>query len=92
MTKSTTLTPFFSPRAPLILETLPTKDYALLDSGEGRKLERYGAYMIERPEAQALWQKSAPHLWQQSDAIFTGNTEEEGMGRWVFPKKPLGEP
>ena len=30
-------------------------DYALLDSGHGCKLERYGAYSFVRPEAQALW-------------------------------------
>jgi 23S rRNA (cytosine1962-C5)-methyltransferase len=78
-------------RAPIILETKATADYALLDSGNGRKLEQYGAYVIERPEGQALWQPSAPKLWQNVDAIFTGNTEEEGVGRWVFPKKPLRE-
>lgn len=78
--------------APLILETKPSDDYALIDSGHGRKLERYGAYRIIRPEGQALW---APALtekdWQDVDAVFTGNTDEEGMGRWHFPKTPLGE-
>lgn len=77
---------------PLILETKPDDDYALIDSGHGRKLERYGPYRIIRPEGQALW---APALsqkdWQDVDAIFTGNTDEEGMGRWNFPKSPLGE-
>ena len=77
---------------PLILETLPTADYALIDSGNGRKLERYGQYLIERPEGQAIWQPAlAASEWAKADAIFTGNTEEEGMGRWQFPKKPLAE-
>jgi 23S rRNA (cytosine1962-C5)-methyltransferase len=77
---------------PLILETLPTADYALIDSGNGRKLERYGPCLIERPEGQAIWQPSlAASDWAKSDAIFTGNTEEEGIGRWQFPKKPLAE-
>jgi len=79
-------------QAPLILETCPSNDYALIDSGNGRKLERYGAYLIERPEAQALW---APCLdkqeWGKVDAIFTGNVDEEGLGRWHFPKRNLGE-
>lgn len=77
---------------PFILETLPTDDYALLDSGDGRKLELYGKYKIIRPEAQALW---APRLkaalWQEADAIFTGNIDEEGAGRWHFPKAQLAE-
>ena len=77
---------------PLILETKPTADYALIDSGNGRKLERYGSYLIERPEGQAIWQPAfASSEWAKADAIFTGNTEEEGMGRWQFPKKPLAE-
>ena len=67
-------------------------DYALIDSGNGRKLERYGQYLIERPEGQAIWQPSLPASeWAKADAVFTGNTEEEGMGRWQFPKKPLHE-
>ena len=77
---------------PLILETKSTADYALIDSGNGRKLERYGPYLIERPEGQAIWQPAlAASDWAKADAIFTGNTEEEGMGRWQFPKKPLAE-
>ena len=77
---------------PLILETLPTKDYALIDSGNGRKLEQYGPYRIERPEGQAIWLPALPaEEWAKTDAIFTGNTDEEGMGRWQFPKKALQE-
>ncbi|WP_311030391.1 class I SAM-dependent rRNA methyltransferase [Mesorhizobium koreense] len=79
-------------RLPLILEVSPNEDYALLDSGGGEKLEQYGPYRIVRPEGQAIWQKALPDReWQRADAIFTGNTDEEGMGRWRFPKTPLGE-
>lgn len=78
--------------APIILETGGSKDYALIDSGNGLKLERYGPYKIIRPEAQALWQPAlSQNDWLDVDAIFTGNTDEEGMGRWNFPKTPLGE-
>jgi 23S rRNA (cytosine1962-C5)-methyltransferase len=45
--------------APLILETGPVSNYALLDSGNERKIERYGPLIIERPEGQAIWR---PHL------------------------------
>ena len=33
-------------------------DYELLDSGRGEKLERFGAYVLARPEPKALWDKS----------------------------------
>ncbi|MBN9070549.1 MAG: class I SAM-dependent rRNA methyltransferase [Rhizobiales bacterium] len=84
--------PLPAERVPLILEVLPGADYALLDSGNGEKLEQYGPYRIVRPEGQAIWQPALPRKeWQSADAIFTGDTDEEGMGRWRFPKAPLGE-
>ena len=79
-------------KLPLILEVEPNDDYALIDSGAGRKLEQYGPYRIVRPEGQAIWQPALPARdWENVDAIFTGDTDEEGMGRWRFPKSPLGE-
>ncbi|HET9534641.1 MAG: class I SAM-dependent rRNA methyltransferase [Mesorhizobium sp.] len=79
-------------RLPLILEVAPSEEYALLDSGSGEKLEQYGPYRIVRPEGQAIWQRALPAKeWNAADAIFTGDTDEEGMGRWRFPKAPLGE-
>ena len=79
-------------RLPVILEVAPNSDYALIDSGGGEKLEQYGAYRIVRPEGQAIWQKALPSRdWDNADAVFTGDTDEEGIGRWRFPKKPLGE-
>jgi 23S rRNA (cytosine1962-C5)-methyltransferase len=79
-------------KLPVILEVEPNQNYALLDSGGGEKLEQYGPYRIVRPEGQAIWQRALPAKeWDRADAIFTGDTEEEGMGRWRFPKAPLGE-
>ncbi len=79
-------------KLPVILETGASADYALIDSGNGQKLERYGAYRIIRPEGQALWKPAlSQKKWEDVDAIFTGNRDEEGVGRWHFPKKPLGE-
>ena len=84
--------PLPAERLPLILEVKPNDDYALLDSGDGEKLEQYGPYRIIRPENQAIWQRALPEReWQQADAAFTGDTEEEGLGRWRFPGTPLGE-
>nr|WP_244483910.1 class I SAM-dependent rRNA methyltransferase [Rhizobium sp. Root482] len=79
-------------RIPVILETKGARDYHLIDSGDGLKLEQYGPYRIVRPEAQALWPKSLPaHVWENADSIFTGDTDEDGMGRWRFPRQALGE-
>jgi 23S rRNA (cytosine1962-C5)-methyltransferase len=77
---------------PLILEAEADEDYSLIDSGNGQKLERYGPYRIIRPEGQALWRPLLDEkTWDDVDAIFTGDTDEEGTGRWRFPKRPLGE-
>jgi 23S rRNA (cytosine1962-C5)-methyltransferase len=79
-------------RLPVILEVAPDADYALLDSGAGEKLEQYGPHRIVRPEGQAIWQRALPPAeWAKADAVFTGDTDEEGMGRWRFPKAALGE-
>ncbi|MFD1695524.1 class I SAM-dependent methyltransferase [Roseibium aestuarii] len=70
---------------PVILETAGWSDYRLLDMGHGRKLERYGRYVIDRPEPQAM---GTPRLdeaaWRKADGVFTGDTDEEGPGRWKF--------
>lgn len=47
--------------------------YALLDSGQGRKLEQFGDYVLDRPDPQILWQKLHPELWENADAIFDEN-------------------
>lgn len=76
----------------VILQNPEEPGFSLIDSGEGRKLEQYGPYLIDRPESQAIWQRSKGHdIWNQIDARFTGDREEEGMGRWHFPKNPLQE-
>ncbi|MCJ8520405.1 23S rRNA (cytosine1962-C5)-methyltransferase [Pseudorhizobium tarimense] len=79
-------------RIPLILESSGAGDFHLIDSGNALKLEQYGPYRIVRPEAQALWKPSLGAVaWDNVDAIFTGDTDEDGMGRWRFPKEALGE-
>ncbi len=81
-------------RVPVILESRgrDRSDFRLIDSGKGEKLEQYGPYRIVRPEAQALWPRSLPdHVWERADAVFTGDTDEDGMGRWRFPREALGE-
>ncbi|MCK5931583.1 MAG: class I SAM-dependent rRNA methyltransferase [Fulvimarina manganoxydans] len=78
--------------APAILTVKPDETYGLLDTGDGEKLERYGPLTVRRPENQAIWPRRRPSSeWDGADAIFTGDTDEEGTGRWRFPAEPLGE-
>ncbi len=57
-------------------------DFALLDSGNGRKLERYGKYRFIRPDAQALWSPNVPE-WP-ADAEFVPGSDDDGGGRWQY--------
>ena len=74
-----------------ILVAEPWDDYALLDSGDGGKLERYGPFRFIRPEPQALWSPATPD-WH-ADGEFVGGSEEEGGGRWnLSPQVPPSWP
>src|SRR5512139_2992435 len=69
------------------LESDRWKDYALLDSGDGLKLERYGKYVFVRPESQAMWKRALrENEWRNADAVFVPTGEESG-GHWVFKRK-----
>lgn len=71
-----------------VMRTSGWGDYALLDSGNGRKLERYGPYKVVRPEPQCLWTPRLPQSeWDAADAIFDPSDEEDA-GRWRFRGKP----
>jgi 23S rRNA (cytosine1962-C5)-methyltransferase len=63
-------------------------DYALLDSGAGRKLERYGPYSVVRPEPQCWWSPRDPQAFDGADATFDPDDEDEA-GRWRFSGRPL---
>lgn len=55
------------------------QDYELLDSGNGLKLERFGAYTFSRPEPQAVWRPSLPERdWKAAHATFITTNEENG--------------
>ena len=55
------------------------EEYALLDSGGGRKLERFGRYVLARPCSQALWRPALPAArWKAADASF----DREDGNRW----------
>ena len=69
---------------PLVMQGAGWADYGLVDSGHGRKLERYGPFRFIRPEAQALW---SPRLadWP-ADGEFVPGSDEDGGGRWQFDR------
>jgi 23S rRNA (cytosine1962-C5)-methyltransferase len=55
------------------------KDYEMLDSGGGWKLERFGIYTFVRPEVQAVWSRKLPQtMWDSADAHFQPTGEEMG--------------
>ena len=57
--------------------------YRLLDSGAGRKLERFGAIIVDRPEAQALWQPRLEEAqWRAAHAVFSASGEDDEKGKW----------
>lgn len=70
-----------------LLESPAWRDYEMLDSGNGLKLERFGSYVLVRPEVQAIWEQALPQeKWPVAHATFQPTSEESG-GHWVFKKK-----
>ncbi len=61
------------------LTSQPWQDYELIDSGDNRKLERYGSYIVIRPETQAIWKPARPKDWKRANAEFSWI---EGKGVW----------
>jgi 23S rRNA (cytosine1962-C5)-methyltransferase len=76
---------------PRLLAADDWQDYALLDSGDGQKLERFGSFTFVRPEPQAMW---APRLattdWQAADGRFVASQgradDDEAAGGWTLAK------
>ena len=62
--------------------------YELLDSGAGKKLERFGAFTVARPCAQALWRtRLAQDAWERADASFAREDGNRWRGRGNLPKE-----
>jgi 23S rRNA (cytosine1962-C5)-methyltransferase len=66
--------------------TAPSAAYALVDCGEGRKLERFGPILIDRPEPQAMWQPRRPRAKWGPHAVFSASGDDEEKGRWRIDK------
>ena len=70
-----------------LLEASNWRDYELLDSGDGLKMERFGKYIFSRPESQAMWSRAlSASEWNNVHAVFQPSGEESG-GHWDFKKR-----
>lgn len=64
--------------------------YELLDSGNEKKLERFGDYTLIRPSPQALWKPQEPKLWKTADATFKRWKPWKGLPKsWALKHKTL---
>lgn len=61
------------------------KDYSLLDSGNGEKLEYWGEQLLRRPDPQAVWQPTNKAVWKKAYAWY--HRSETGGGHWEYIKK-----
>lgn len=64
--------------------------YTLLDSGDGHKLERFGAQTVIRPDPQAFWPPAMPVANWQADAKFDAKAGDDDRGHWqlITPGAP----
>ena len=44
------------------------RDYEVLDTGDGEKLERWKNVILRRPDPQVIWPKANPERWEKADA------------------------
>ena len=63
-------------------------DYQLLDSGDLRKLERFGKVRVNRPDPQAFWKPASPVASWKADAVFAPSRDDDDeRGAWTFSGK-----
>lgn len=63
------------------------QNYELIDSGNGRKLERFGKYTLIRRESQAIWKPGKPELWESADCEYIRTNEK--FGEWKINNQKL---
>jgi 23S rRNA (cytosine1962-C5)-methyltransferase len=60
-------------------------DYELVDSGGFEKLERFGDFLLARPEPQAIWNRSLPDSeWAKAHAVFRKDRKSDERGEWIL--------
>lgn len=62
--------------------TTTWKDFEVLDTGDGEKLERWGDVILRRPDPQTIWPKADPALWRRAQAWY--HRSDKGGGEWEF--------
>ena len=63
------------------------KDYELLDTSDGERLERWGNLILVRPDPQIIWKGVATHpAWKRADGVY--RRSKSGGGAWVYNKLP----
>ena len=61
------------------------KDYECIDAGNGEKLERWGKYILRRPDPQAMWETEFDKSWTSVDGHY--HRSNKGGGYWEFKSK-----
>lgn len=62
-------------------------DYELLDASDGERLERWGKYILIRPDPQILWHGLRRHpFWEKADAVYSRSSD--GGGSWDINHLP----
>ncbi len=61
------------------------KDYEVLDTGDGEKLERWGSVILRRPDPQTIWPAAEPNIWEQAEAVY--HRSARGGGEWEFRRR-----
>lgn len=69
----------------LINTTEGWQDYQLIDSGEGRKLEKFGGFILDRPDPQIIWKKGNPAIWKAASAVFERTSGDNGIWKQNIP-------
>jgi 23S rRNA (cytosine1962-C5)-methyltransferase len=65
--------------------------YALLDSGDGHKLERFGTQTVIRPDPQAFWRPATPVEAWKADARFNAKAGDDDRGQWELINRSAPE-
>lgn len=63
-------------------------DFELLDAGNNEKIEKWGKYVLRRPDPQAIWETQNKPIWKQYDGFY--ERSQSGGGQWSvnhFPKQ-----
>ncbi len=61
------------------------KEYELIETGDGEKLERWGNVILRRPDPQIIWPLKDKKMWDKADAHY--HRSQSGGGQWEFKKK-----